>query len=63
MADVVVRIDARRCELHQQCEGLSTRIFQSRDRQVVVGEPDTEDIQRRVRSCPMGALSLVVPVV
>ena len=58
----VVRIDARRCELHQQCEGLSDTLFASSEQQLVVGEGD-EDVryvERLVRSCPMGALDLDV---
>ncbi|MCY0947973.1 hypothetical protein [Streptomyces sp. H27-S2] len=58
----VVRIDARRCELHQQCEGLSDTLFASPGQQLVVheGGVDLRHLERLVRSCPMGALELDV---
>ncbi|MFJ6756115.1 MULTISPECIES: hypothetical protein [unclassified Streptomyces] len=58
----VVRIDARRCELHQQCEGLSDTLFASPGQQLVVreGGGDVRQVERLVRSCPMGALDLDV---
>ncbi|MFF4434453.1 hypothetical protein ACFYZ4_35530 [Streptomyces sp. NPDC001513] len=58
----VVRIDARRCELHQQCEGLSDTLFASPGQQLVVreGSEDVGHMERLIRSCPMGALDLDV---
>ncbi|MGZ9935056.1 hypothetical protein ACXNSR_34870 [Streptomyces sp. NC-S4] len=58
----VVRIDARRCELHQQCEGLSDTLFAASGQQLVVreGAEDVRHVERLVRSCPMGALDLDV---
>lgn len=60
----VVRIDGRRCELHEQCEGLSRAVFRSPEQQITVsagaahGFGDVRQVERLIRSCPMGALEL-----
>ncbi|MFB6872850.1 hypothetical protein [Streptomyces sp. NPDC056323] len=61
----VVGIDARRCEMHRQCEGLSDAIFESPEQRVVLREGDdppggVRRMERLTRSCPMGALELDV---
>ncbi|GLY18850.1 hypothetical protein LWF15_19275 [Kineosporia rhizophila] len=57
--------DARRCELHDQCEGLSRRVFGSRqgrlqiDLSVPTAAQTRGDLERAVRSCPMDALRIL----
>ncbi|WP_435849475.1 ferredoxin [Streptomyces tibetensis] len=61
----VVRIDGRRCEMHEQCEGLSSAIFRTPEQRIAVragaadGFGDVRYVERLIRSCPMGALELV----
>ncbi|MER6067932.1 ferredoxin [Streptomyces sp. NPDC001817] len=60
----VVRIDGRRCEMHEQCEGLSSAIFRTPEQQIAVragaadGYGDVRYVERLIRTCPMGALEL-----
>ncbi|MEU5627191.1 MULTISPECIES: hypothetical protein [Streptomyces] len=60
----VVRIDGLRCEMHEQCGGLSRAIFRTLEQQIAVqpgavhGYGDVEYVERLIRSCPMGALEL-----
>lgn len=60
----VVRIDGRRCEMHEQCEGLSRALFRTPEQQIAVragaadGFGDVRYLERLIRSCPMGALEL-----
>ncbi|MFD5334434.1 hypothetical protein [Streptomyces hawaiiensis] len=60
----VVRIDGRRCEMHEQCEGLSSAIFRTPEQRIAVragavgGFGDVRYLERLIRSCPMGALEL-----
>ncbi|MGJ3560497.1 hypothetical protein ACR6C2_26065 [Streptomyces sp. INA 01156] len=60
----VVRIDGLRCEMHEQCEGLSSAVFRTPEQQIAVragaahGFGDVRYVERLIRSCPMGALQL-----
>ncbi|WP_410634887.1 hypothetical protein [Amycolatopsis sp. cmx-4-83] len=62
-APIVVAGDARRCELHRQCDGLSARVFAAADQLLRLRPgtgPDTRaSVSRSVRSCPMNALTIV----
>jgi ferredoxin len=62
-AVAVVAGDPRRCEFHDQCEGLSRRVFRSPGHRLRVplgpGSADSlAALTRSVRSCPVDALRI-----